>query len=87
MRRNCNNINKATYAIVEERYSFGNTSRTSYGIVALSAPDKDNSATIVASVRDITSNKGALATLVDNCNCLELSTIHLLDVVEDFLQR
>lgn len=85
MRRNYDSINKVTYAIVEERYSFGTTSRTSYGIVALSDLDKDGTATIVASVRDITSDKDALATLVDNCNRLELSTIHLLDVVEDFI--
>ena len=85
MRRNYDSINKVTYAIVEERYSFGNTSRTSYGIVALSDPDKDGSATIVASVHDITSDKDAIVALVDDCNRLELSTIHLLDVVEDFI--
>ena len=43
------------------------------------------SATIVASVHDITSDKDAIAALVDDCNRLELSTIHLLDVVEDFI--
>lgn len=85
MRRKYDKINKATYAIVEERYSFGNTSRTSYGIVALSDPDKDGNATIVASVHDITSDKYAIAALIDDCNRLELSTIHLLDVVEDFI--
>ena len=85
MRRKYDRINKATYAIVEERYSFGNTSRTSYGIVALSDPDKDGNATIVASVHDITSDKDAIAALIDDCNRLELSTIHLLDVVEDFI--
>ena len=85
MRRKYDRINKATYAIVEERYNFGNTSRTSYGIVALSDPDKDGNATIVASVHDITSDKDAIVALVDDCNRLELSTIHLLDIVEDFI--
>ena len=76
---------KVTYAICEEKYVLGNESRISYGIVAYSNADQDGTATIVASVHDITSDKDAIAALVDDCNRLELSTIHLLDVVEDFI--
>lgn len=76
-----------TYAISEERYTFGNETRISYGIVVYSNADQDGSKTIVASVRDVTSDKAGLTRLVDDCNRLELSTVHLNDVVEDFLLK
>ena len=74
-----------TYAVAEERYTLGDEARISYGIVAYSNADKDGSKTIVASVRDVTSDKVGLTKLVNDCNRLELSTIHLNDVIEDFL--
>ena len=74
-----------TYAVSEERYTFGDEVRTSYGIVAYSNAEQDGSKIIVASVRDITSDKASLSKLVNDCNSLELSTVHLNDVVEDFL--
>ena len=76
-----------TYAVSEERYTFGNETRTSYGIVAYSNADQDGSKIIVASVRDVTSDKASLAKLVNDCNSLKLSTVHLNDVVEDFLLK
>jgi len=76
-----------TYAVSEERYTFGNETRTSYGIVAYSNADQDGSKTIVASVRDVTSDKTSITKLVNDCNRLELSTVHLSDVVEDFLLK
>ena len=76
-----------TYAISKENYAFGNETRTSYGIVAYSNANQDGSKTIVASVRDITSDKTSLTKLVNDCNRLELSTVHLNDVVEDFLLK
>ena len=76
-----------TYAVSEERYTFGDEVRTSYGIVAYSNDIQDGSKTIVASVRDITSDKTSLTKLVNDCNRLELSTVHLNDVVEDFLLK
>ena len=76
-----------TYAVSEERYTFGNETRTSYGIVAYSNANQDGSKTIVASVRDVTSDKTKLTELVNDCNRLELSTMHLSEVVEDFLLK
>ena len=76
-----------TYAISKENYTFGNETRTSYGIVAYSNADQDGSKTIVASIRDITTDKTSLIKLVNDCNRLELSTVHLNDVVEDFLLK
>ena len=74
-----------TYGIVEEKYTTENDSRISYGISAYSDANETGTATIIASVHDITSNRERLARLVDDCNRLKLSTEHLLDVVEDFL--
>ena len=78
-------MNNITYAISEERYTSGDEVRISYGIVAYSNADQDGSKTIVASVRDVTSDKAGLSRLVNDCNNLELSIVHLNDVVEDFL--
>ncbi len=74
-----------TYALVEERYELADEIRISYGIVAYANAEQDGTATIVASVHDITSDKLRLKELVDDCNRFELSTIHLSDVIEDFL--
>lgn len=74
-----------TYAVAEEKYALGEERRTSYGIVAYSNAEQYGTATIVASVHDITSDKQRLRRLVDDCNRLKLSTMHLHDVVEDFL--
>ena len=74
-----------TYGVIEEIYSLGISSRTSYGIAAYADSAEDGTVTIGASVRDVTADKQALSKLVALCNRLELSTIHLNDVVEDFL--
>ena len=55
------------------------------GIAAYADAEEDGTATIVASVHDVTTDKQALDELVSLCNRLELSTVHLMDVVEDFL--
>ena len=73
------------YAVSEERYTFGNETRTAYGIIVYSNADQDGSKTIVSSVRDITSDKAGITRLVNDCNRLKLSTVHLCDVIEDFL--
>ena len=74
-----------TYAVAEEKYALGEEKRISYGIVAYANAEQAGTATIVASVRDITSDKNRLKKLVYDCNRLELSTVHLHDVVEGFL--
>ena len=79
------NLMSITYGIVEEMYTLGDESRISYGIVAYSNADEDKTATIVASIHDITNDKKRLAELVLLCNKLQLSVIHMNDIVEDFL--
>ena len=74
-----------TYGVTEEIYSLGHSFRTSYGIAAYADSAEDGTATIVASVHDVTADKQSLDELASLCNRLELSTIHLNDVVEDFL--
>ena len=74
-----------TYGVAKEIYSLGTDLRTSYGIAAYAESVEDGTATIVVSVHDITTDKQALDELVSLCNRLELSTVHLMDVVEDFL--
>lgn len=73
-----------TYAIIEEAHSVGGNTRISYGIAAYSNAESD-SLTVVASIHDITPDKNKLTKLVQDCNTLQLSTVHLQDVVEDFL--
>ena len=74
-----------TYGIIEERYSLGNDSRVSYGIAAYADAETDGTATIVSSVHDITPDIEKLSEFVRTCNRLKLSTVHLNDVVEDFI--
>jgi len=74
-----------TYEITEETYSLGTSTRTSYGITAYSRNHENSTAVTVATVHDITADKQALTELVALCNRLELSAIHLHDVIEDLL--
>ena len=74
-----------TYGVTEEIYSLNGSSRRSYGIAAYADAEQDGTATILTSVRDITADKEGLEGLVQKCNLLKLSPIHLDDVVQDFL--
>lgn len=74
-----------TYGVTEEKYSLGDSSRISYGIAAYADADIDGTATVVASVNDITDDRERLSQFVELCNQLQLSLCHLLDAVEDFL--
>ena len=70
-----------TYILCRETYKSKRSERITYGIAAY-AEDKQ---TCITKLHDITSDKKALAELVSLCNRLQLSPIHLHDVVEDFL--
>ena len=73
-----------TYAVVEEHYALGEIERISYGIVVYSTSALEQTACVVASVCDITSDSKRLLALVQRCNDLQLSVIHLHDIIEDF---
>ena len=75
-----------TYGIISrEILTLDSNVQMTYGIVAYAIADESNTAVVVASVYDITTDKQALANLVFIWNQLKLSTIHLHDVIEDFL--
>ncbi len=76
---------KVVYGIVEEIYSYESKTRISYGIVAFASEFDNDVSTIIASVHDVTLDKQKLQALIHLCNDLELSPIHLNDVVQDFL--
>lgn len=74
-----------TYGITEEIYTQGTNSRRAFGIAAYADADEDGTATVVAAVHDITSDRERLESLVAAFNREGLSLVHLYDVVEDFL--
>lgn len=75
------------YDIIEEIYVLEDYRRYSYGIAAYDHSITESTAYIIAAIRDISPNKAEIAKLVELCNRLKLSPIHLNDVVEDFLSK
>lgn len=69
-----------TYEMIEESIEYGDSRRISYGIAVYAGTDN-----MVASIHDITSDREKLAAFIGQCNQLELSLVHLADVIEDFL--
>ncbi len=80
-------MNTFTYGVVEEKYKLKNKVRIAYGIVIYADTENDGTATIVASIRDLTTNQSSAEELVDYCNRLKLSPKHFNDVIEDFLNN
>ena len=77
---------KIRYELTEEQIKEDHE-RVSYGIAAYDEPEGSDPPVLLSSIRDVTSDKAALAELVQICNREELSEIHLHDVVEDFLAQ
>lgn len=77
---------KIIYGITKEVYSTDTNSRISYGIAAYACTDDGDIAYVAAAVHDITADRDSLERLAMLCNSLELSLIHLKDVLEDFLR-
>lgn len=78
-------MTSVTYGIIEEKYIIDDAFRTSYGIAAYEDSKTNGTTSVATYIHDIIDNKERLLELVQACNRLELSTIHLYDVVEDFL--
>ena len=78
-------MTSVTYGLVEEHYCLNGGKRTSYGIAAYSNAEEDGTLTVVASVHDVTSVRSDLVELIEKCNDLELSLVHLEDAIDDFL--
>lgn len=75
-------MNALTYGVREEIYELQGERRISYGIVVY---DSQNTYTVLESMADITTDRERLLSLVEKCNTLKLSPIHLKDIVEDFI--
>ncbi len=73
------------YGIIKNEYLFEGEHRISYGIAVYDAPELLGTASVICSVPDICSDYDAIAELVATCNRIQLSPMHLSDVVEDFL--
>lgn len=75
----------AVFGLVKETYILDDISRVSYGIVAFADIRNNGTAIIIDAVRDLGTDRERIEALVRRCNALHLSTVHLRDVVEDFL--
>ena len=74
-------MNNIKYTVVESSASAETNFTVTYGIVAYDL----SSDRVIAHIGDITCDKARIEHLVDLCNQVKLSPIHLRDVVEDFL--
>ena len=74
-----------TYGVVTEIYGLEGETRLSYGIAAYANADEDGTATIVASVRDISSNEAQVKAFVGRCNAEHLPVCRFQNKVDEFL--
>ena len=78
---------KVVYEVVGEPQTSGDSTCISYGIAAYIDAATNNTKNVIAYVRDVTPNKTEIEDLVQKCNAFGLSPIHLVDVIEDFLNK
>ena len=78
-------ITKSTYEIIEECRCLDGLEYKCYGIAVYIKSDVDGFHTVIQTIGDITTDRDRLSMLVDQCNLLELSPLHLNDVIEDYL--
>ena len=73
-------MEQVTYELSEEKIFSKNGVRVSYGIVASVDTDSEDTATIIASVRDLSPIRQKVENLVHMCNQMNLSLIHFDDL-------
>ena len=78
---------EVVYEVVGEPQPSGDSNYISYGIAAYIDAATNNTKNVIAYVRDVTQNKTEIEDLVQKCNAFGLSPIHLVDVIEDFLNK
>ena len=78
---------KVVYETVGEPQPSGDSTCISYGIAAYIDAATSNTKNVIVYVRDVTPNKTEIENLVQKCNAFGLSPIHLVDVIEDFLNK
>lgn len=76
-------MENVTYGVTEETYSVNGSVRNSYGIACYADVDECGSATIIKSVRDITSDYNMIVEVVRQFNANKLDLLHFDNVVDD----
>ncbi len=71
-------MNRDMYYLIKDTYTLEGEAHIGYGI---GCSDSKRSSTF----EDLTTDQNRADTLIEQCNKLHLSPIHLEDVVEDFL--
>lgn len=84
---NCAQPQKVAYEMIGEVHTRGEHTYLSYGIAAYVDAETSEAKQVIAHMPDVSPNRSALEPLVQMCNMLGLSPIHLVDVVEDFLNK
>ncbi len=74
-----------TFGSRKEEYTFGDSSRIAYGIVAYADAEIGGTFTVIASVSDISAEKESAERLAELCNANQVSVEHLQDIVDDYL--
>ncbi len=69
------------YGVVREEYALDGGIRVAYGIAVYA----EENAAVVASVRDVSSDRATVERFVKQCEQLALSPLHLSEAVEDLL--
>lgn len=70
-----------TYKIIEGICESDDGVRKSYGIAVCANTDMDETTSVLALIQDITTDRDSLNELVNLCNSMELSPLHIRDVI------
>lgn len=84
---NYTQLTQVAYEMIGEVHTHGEHAYLSYGIAAYVDAETNEAKQVIAHVSDVSPNRSTLEPLVQMCNMLRLSPIHLVDVVEDFLNK
>lgn len=71
------------YILIESSFLTNGVRHTTYGIAY--ADSSDGTPVILEAIPDLSTNKERVRQLVKLCTKLQLSPIHLRDVIDDFL--
>ncbi len=75
------------YKIIEEINTLDPSRRMTYGIAVCIQSVQSLASPPLSVIPGITSDKDRLRALVDRCNQLHLSPVHLEDILDDFLNE
>ncbi len=73
---------KIEYSVIKTSYLYNKEEKAVYGIAVLQT--EENETVLEDAVYDISSDLEGISALADKCNKLELSPLHLREVIEDY---